>query len=555
MIPCYRHGATLHENWCRFRRLGYPIILVDDGGTSEDASYLRELENDPMVTLLRHETNRGKGAAVVTGVVKAAEMGFTHILQIDADCQHLVEDIPRFISVARANPERLVLGSPVFGRDAPPERVYCRQLCNLLIWLQTGSFAAKDGMFGFRVYPVLSLLTLENQRSFSRRMGFDVEAVIRLMQSGVKVISLPTPVQYPASGVSNYRYWHDNRELVCTHARLIFSRIWEFLFGKRPCRRSEVWHTKRERGTLWGLRCLFLIGRFCGKRVVKGLLPPVVRYFMLVDPVARRASEDYLARIAEKKQCPELSSYEHLCTFANSIVDWTFSWYSAGKAVRVPEPPIELRALEERLVNGRGGIILSAHFGQLEWLRSYLLAARKQGLVSQSMSILAMMHHGNSGRFRTFLELVNPATKEDIIQVNSITPASLNDMRKAIDEGRWIAILADRTPLSGPRRTLSSPFLGGVIDVPMGPFLIAYLLKADVLTLFCYKKNGRHQYRFCELECRFDLPRAQVLRSLVERYVGELEQVCLEAPLEWFNFFDMFVRNPESSEPGCIVAS
>ena len=74
-----------------------PCVLVDDGSSNRCSSALNEiaLASPQSITLLRHSINRGKGGAVLTGLRYAAEAGYTHAVQIDADGQHRAADIPQ----------------------------------------------------------------------------------------------------------------------------------------------------------------------------------------------------------------------------------------------------------------------------------------------------------------------------------------------------------------------------------------------------------------------------------------------------------------------------
>src|SRR5690606_15525367 len=95
LVPCYNHGAQIRATLEALQPFGLPLILVDDGSASGTAVVLDQLAAaDPAIDLLRLPENRGKGAAVAAGVERAAERGFSHALQIDADGQHDVADIP-----------------------------------------------------------------------------------------------------------------------------------------------------------------------------------------------------------------------------------------------------------------------------------------------------------------------------------------------------------------------------------------------------------------------------------------------------------------------------
>jgi glycosyltransferase involved in cell wall biosynthesis len=83
-IPVYNHGRTLRDVVQRALAVHPDVLVVDDGSTDGGAASLEGLA----VRVLRHERNRGKGAAILTAAAEARRLGKTHIVTIDADGQH-----------------------------------------------------------------------------------------------------------------------------------------------------------------------------------------------------------------------------------------------------------------------------------------------------------------------------------------------------------------------------------------------------------------------------------------------------------------------------------
>jgi len=183
------------------------------------------LSASPDITLLRHERNRGKGAAVCTGLRAAKDRGYTHAVQIDADGQHRVEDVRRFLAEARAFPEAVICGRPIFDADIPRSRYYGRYLTHGLVWFETLSFELIDTMCGFRVYPLDSTLALLERNRVGSHMDFDTEVLVRLYWRGVATRWIATPVRYPLDGVSHYRMLADNVLMTGLHVRLVLGML------------------------------------------------------------------------------------------------------------------------------------------------------------------------------------------------------------------------------------------------------------------------------------------------------------------------------------------
>ena len=76
VIPVYRHGSTLDYVISSLEKFNYLIIVVDDGNTGDDKIFIpKAAEKFPLVNLVVHKTNGGKGRSVNDGIKKADEVG------------------------------------------------------------------------------------------------------------------------------------------------------------------------------------------------------------------------------------------------------------------------------------------------------------------------------------------------------------------------------------------------------------------------------------------------------------------------------------------------
>jgi glycosyltransferase involved in cell wall biosynthesis len=228
VVPVYNHPATIAAVVERILAHGLPCILVDDGSDAACAQVLRALAAaDPArVHLLRLPHNQGKGAAMVAGFREAGRRGHTHVLQIDADGQHDGGDIPAFLAQARAHPDAVIAGCPVYDASVPRGRLYGRYATHVWVWINTLSLDIRDSMCGFRMYPLASLLPLLARVRIGRRMDFDSDVIVRLHWRGVPVRNQPTRVTYPQDGISHFRLWRDNLRISALHARLFVGMLW-----------------------------------------------------------------------------------------------------------------------------------------------------------------------------------------------------------------------------------------------------------------------------------------------------------------------------------------
>ncbi|MDD5580131.1 MAG: glycosyltransferase family 2 protein [Methylobacter sp.] len=230
IVPVYNHEQAIPQVISTLKNYRIPCFLINDGSSAVCSKVLENCaENEPdWITLVNRRGNGGKGAAVMDGFNSAIQRGFTHAIQIDADGQHDFNDIPKFIEASRLNPDALILGKPFFDEIVPKSRLYGRRFTNLWIRINTLSVAIADGMCGFRLYPLAAVEQLINSTSIGKRMDFDIDVVVRLFWQGIKIINIPTFVQYPYDGISHFQLWQDNVMISKTHARLFFGMLSRF---------------------------------------------------------------------------------------------------------------------------------------------------------------------------------------------------------------------------------------------------------------------------------------------------------------------------------------
>lgn len=222
VIPCYDHGRTVASVVEALAPTGLPCLLVDDGSAPATREVLEGLAKRlPFVELLRFQENRGKGAALKAGFRAGAERGWTSAIHLDADGQHDVEDVPRFVRALEETPEALVLGVPVFDASVPRVRLYARQLSRGLVWAACCSRVVPDPLCGFRGVPLAATLRVIDGVATGDRMDFEPELAVRLVWEGVPVVPLPTRVVYPKGGLSHFRFSRDYPLLASLYLRLL----------------------------------------------------------------------------------------------------------------------------------------------------------------------------------------------------------------------------------------------------------------------------------------------------------------------------------------------
>ncbi len=208
--------------------LHLPCIILDDGSDAKCQYVLQEVAAaNKAVTLIRFEQNRGKGAVVCDGFLRAYSEGYTHALQIDADGQHDLADVPAFLDRAQKNLTSVISG----WRDSkqlPRSRRYGRFITDLWVWINTFSLQIKDSMCGYRLYPLALTIDLLSCEHIGQRMDFDTDILVRLFWRGINVEHIATQIHYSDDITSHFKLIRDNLRISRMHARLFCGMIIRF---------------------------------------------------------------------------------------------------------------------------------------------------------------------------------------------------------------------------------------------------------------------------------------------------------------------------------------
>jgi glycosyltransferase involved in cell wall biosynthesis len=223
VLPTYNSGPQLTKTLAAAHAVHSEVWVLVDGSTDGSDREAEALKLGG-ARFFRLEKNSGKGGAMLEALRIAAAEGVTHLLAMDADGQHPAESIRPFLEMAEKHPQAFLCGVPIFGPDAPAERVIGRVVGNSFARLETLDMGAKDSLFGFRLYPVKPALKILERTRWGRRFDFDTVLAVRLSWAGLPCINLPVPVIYPSresGGVTHFRYLRDNLLLVAAHTRLL----------------------------------------------------------------------------------------------------------------------------------------------------------------------------------------------------------------------------------------------------------------------------------------------------------------------------------------------
>jgi len=188
IIPAYNEEKNIENVLKRLHKYNnyeFDIIVIDDGSTDKTCHII----DDYNVFLLKHEKNKGNGAATITGLRYCRENNYDIVLIMDADGQHDPSDIPYFLDKIIAENNDFVIGNrfKYVYQGAP-----LKKLCSLILtvlYLILYRKKVSDPTNGFRALSskVVNKINLESQYSVTQEMLFKVIPYFKWKEIPIKV--------------------------------------------------------------------------------------------------------------------------------------------------------------------------------------------------------------------------------------------------------------------------------------------------------------------------------------------------------------------------------
>ena len=223
LIPAYNPTKSMLSVLRQLKESGCTVVLVNDGS---DAAYLHLFRAAGMADVqLTHSCNRGKGAALKTGlhwIMEHCHAPYT-VVTVDADGQHLPEDSSKVAAEAQKHPDALVIGSRKLGKGTPfrsrSGNFFTRTILHALTPVKVYDTQSGLRAFSDRLVPVLAQISGE-------RYEYEMRVLIDLTERHISIKEISIQAVYLGeNGVSHFKTVSD--------AKLVYREIFSSVKKKR----------------------------------------------------------------------------------------------------------------------------------------------------------------------------------------------------------------------------------------------------------------------------------------------------------------------------------
>ncbi len=193
VIPCYNEERTLAQcvekvmRSCR-ASMEIEVIIVDDGSSDGSHDAARKLAgNDPCVRVFRHESNRGKGAALRTGIHQATG---DFVAVQDADLEYDPRDLPALLEPLIQGRADVVIGSRFVSGGAHRVLYFWHSVANRMLTLLSNAFTDLNLTDIESCYKVFRREVIQSIDIREDRFGFEPEIVAKVALRGLRIYEL-----------------------------------------------------------------------------------------------------------------------------------------------------------------------------------------------------------------------------------------------------------------------------------------------------------------------------------------------------------------------------
>lgn len=227
IIPAYQPNIRLLQLIGEIKsNSDYEIILVDDGSSKPYAQIFSEAE-DFGCTVLTHEENQGKGAALKTAFAYALDSGSPEgLICADCDGQHTWEDIQKIAAVLPNHPTSIILGCRKFVGTVPFKSKFGNKITRSIFYLLTGNHITdtQTGLRGFSPVMLSWLVKLKGNR-----YEYEMNQLLEAKNAGYDFYSIPIETIYENNNTGSH--FHPIRDSIRVYLPILKFSMSSFICG------------------------------------------------------------------------------------------------------------------------------------------------------------------------------------------------------------------------------------------------------------------------------------------------------------------------------------
>ncbi len=201
LVPAYEPDSNLSQVVHALHQNNFEVIVVNDGSSEDKNLIFTEVARE--AALLSHENNRGKGAALKTGLgyIRAHFAPPYTVVTVDADGQHRLEDVLKVLRETENHRDSLVLGSRQFQGQVPLRSRFGNALTRLVFRLSSGTrvYDTQTGLRGFSDRFLEELLQIPGDR-----YEYEMNMLMQLAKEKTPIREVPIETVYLNDNASSH---------------------------------------------------------------------------------------------------------------------------------------------------------------------------------------------------------------------------------------------------------------------------------------------------------------------------------------------------------------
>lgn len=292
---------------------------------------------------------------------------------------------------------------------------------------------------------------------------------------------------------------------------------------------SQDWAEKKERSNPATLKLICWIALHTSRFFARFWLYPITLYFYLTSAQVRSASKYYLKRI-DGLTGNTWQVAKHIFYFSATILDRVY--FLTDQFHRFEIKTYGLEHIEALQATGKGGILLGAHLGSFELLRSLA--------IHNKLPFKILMYQDHNAMITKVFNSLNPDISKSVI--NLAEDNAMLKMNECLNSGDMIGMLGDRYTKNDKKITCQ--LLDDEVPFPAGPITLAAVTNVPVI-FFCGVYCGKNKYEIHieKISNAVQLPRGErdkYVKETTQQYVDRIDYYIKKHPYNWFNFYDFW---------------